>query len=127
MTQPAPSGGRGPVGTPVNTTQVFILSLVTCGLYGLYWMYKNYEELKQHTGEGLGGVVGVLTCFVWVGYFLLPSEIQKAYQADGKQAPVEPIIALWLFVPIYGLYKYTQDIGGALNDYWISKGAQPVA
>jgi len=111
----------------MNPSQVFILSLVTCGIYGLYWMYKNFEELKQHTGEGLGGVVGALTCLVWVGYFLLPGEMQKMYQADGKQSPIEPVLAVWLFVPIYGLYKYTQEVQGALNDYWVSKGAQPVA
>jgi hypothetical protein len=130
MTQPAPQpavGARGPIGQPINPTQVFILALVTCGIYGLYWMYKNFEELKQHTGEGLGGLVGLLTCFVWAGYFLLPSEIQKLYQSEGRQAPVEPVLAVWLFVPIYGYYRYTQEIQGTLNEYWVSKGAQPVA
>jgi hypothetical protein len=127
MAQPAPAGGRGAVGQPMNPTTVFILGLVTCGIYALYWDYKTFEELKQHNGEGLGGVVGLLTCLVWVGYFLLPIEVQKMYQADGKQSPVEPILGVWLLIPIYGWYKYTQDLQGALNDYWVSKGAQPAA
>jgi uncharacterized protein DUF4234 len=130
MSQPAPqpaAGQRGPIGTPTNTTQVFILALVTCGIYGVYWMYKQFEELKQHTGEGLGGAVGALLSLFWVGYFLLPGEVQKAYEAEGRQSPVEIIEALWLFVPIYGMYRYFNKVGGALNDYWIAKGAAPAA
>jgi len=128
---PSPAGAtpmpKGPLGQPMNPMQVFILSLVTCGIYGLYWAYKTFEELKQHNGEGLGGVVGVITCFFWVGYFMLPIEIQKTYQAEGRPSPVEPVLGVWLLVPIYGMYKYQTEVQTALNDYWVSKGAAPVA
>jgi Domain of unknown function (DUF4234) len=131
MTQPAPSSpppvGKGPIGQPTNTMTVFILTLVTCGIYGLYWMYKQFEELKQHNGEGLGGVVGLILCLFYAGYFLLIAEVQKTYEVDGKQSPVQPLEALWLLVPIYGIYRYFNTVGGALNEYWVSKGAQPVA
>src|SRR6266568_4803283 len=63
MTQPQPTpaaGGRGPIGEPRNPTTVALLSLVTCGIYGLYWAYLTFEELKQHNGEGLGGGLGGL-------------------------------------------------------------------
>lgn len=130
MTQPVPStpsaGGKGPIGQPTNTMTVFVLTLVTCGIYGLYWMYKQFEALKEHNGEGLGGVVGTLLCLVWAGYFLLIVEVQKTYEGDGKKSPVEPIEGLWLLVPIYGIYRYFTTVGNALNEYWVSKGAQPV-
>lgn len=124
MTQPAPAGGRA-VGTPRKPTSVFWLSLLTCGVYGLYWDYLTFEELKQYNGEGSGGAVGVLLSWILVGYFVLITEIQKMYQADGKTAPIEPIEAVWLFVPIYGLYRYFTKVQGALNDFWVSKGATP--
>ena len=46
MTQPQPTpaaGGRGPIGEPRNPTTVALLSLVTCGIYGLYWAYLTFE------------------------------------------------------------------------------------
>jgi hypothetical protein len=126
MTQPSPAS-RGSVGQPKNAGREAILSLVTCGLYGLFWDYTTFEELKQYNGEGLGGLIGLLTCWIFVGYFLLLVEIQKMFEANGKKAPFEPIFALWLLVPLYGIYKYITTVQSALNDFWVSKGATPAA
>ena len=49
------------------------------------------------------------------------------YQADGKQSPVEPIVGVWLFLPIIGYFIYMNKVQGALNEFWISKGAAPPA
>jgi Domain of unknown function (DUF4234) len=130
MTQPVPAaagpGAKGPIGEARNPTMIIILTIVTCGIYGLYWMYKNFEELKQHNGEGLGGVVGLLLSLVVVGYFMLPMEVQKTYEQDGKESPVNPIYGLFLFIPLIGFILYILKVQGALNDYWVSKGAAPV-
>ncbi len=34
------------------------LSVITLGLYGVYWAYTSHEDIKQHTGEGVGGPWG---------------------------------------------------------------------
>ena len=91
MTEPVPSapspGTKGPIGEARNPTLVIVLTIITCGIYGLYWLYKSFEELKQHNGEGLGGVVGAILGLFWVSYFILPIEIQKTYEADGRHDP----------------------------------------
>jgi hypothetical protein len=127
MTQPASASGGRPIGQPKNPGREAILSLVTCGFYGLYWDYLTFEELKQYNGEGQGGGIGLLLCWILVGYFILLTEIQKMFEADGKKAPFEPIEALWLLVPLYGIYKYITMVQSALNDFWVSKGAAPAA
>ncbi|HSO96391.1 MAG TPA: DUF4234 domain-containing protein [Acidimicrobiia bacterium] len=127
MTQPQPATGGRALGEVRNPTNVALLSIVTCGLYGLYWAYLVFEELKSYNGEGSGGAVGALLCWIIVGWFVLPQEVQKMYQADGKQSPVEPIVGLWLFLPIIGYFIYMGKVQGALNDYWVSKGAAPLA
>ncbi|MGI8795722.1 MAG: DUF4234 domain-containing protein [Acidimicrobiia bacterium] len=127
MAQPAAAGGRGPIGTPMNPTTVALLSLVTCGIYGIYWAYKTGEELKQHNGDGLGGVALALLTLVIAGWFLIPAEVEKMYQADGKESPTKPLDGLWLLIPIAGYFLYMNKVQVALNDYWVSKGAQPVA
>ncbi len=125
MTQPSPVTGSRPVGTPRNPTTVAILAIVTCGIYGLYWAYLTFEELKQYNGEGAGGALGAIMTWIIVGWFILPQEIQKMYQADGKTSPVEPIVGVWLFLPIIGYFIYLNKVQGALNDFWVSKGATP--
>jgi hypothetical protein len=128
MAQPAPApGARGPIGQPKNPTTVALLTLVTCGIYGIYWGYVTFEELKQHNGEGMGGGVGALLTWLLAGYFLVIVEMQKMYQADGRQSPVEPVEGLWILVPFAGPFLYMNKVQVALNDYWVSKGAQPVA
>ncbi len=127
MTQPTPAaGGRGPIGEVRNPTTVALLSLVTCGIYGLYWAYLTFEELKQHNGEGMGGGLGALLTWFVAGWFLVIVEIQKMYQADGRESPVEPIQGLWLLIPIAGWFLYMNKVQVALNDYWVSKGAAPL-
>ena len=129
MTQPQPTpaaGGRGPIGEARNPTTVALLSLVTCGIYALYWAYLTFEELKQHNGEGLGGGLGALLSWLVAGWFLVIVEIQKMYQADGRESPVEPIEGLWLLIPIAGWFLYMNKVQVALNDYWVSKGAAPL-
>jgi len=102
---------------------VALLSLVTCGIYGLYWAYVTFEELKQHNGEGLGGGLGALLSWLVAGWLLVIVEIQKMYQADGRESPVEPIEGLWLLIPIAGWFLYMNKVQVALNDYWEAKGA----
>jgi uncharacterized protein DUF4234 len=113
----------GPLGKPRGVAFVIILSIITLGIYSLYWVYKTQEEMKQHTGDGLGGVLGLV---IWilispVSGFVIPSEIGHMYQKDGKEPSVSGWTGLWLFpfglliIPIFVWYAKVQ---GALNRYW---------
>jgi hypothetical protein len=101
---------------------------VTFGLYGWYWAYKTQEEMKQQTGEGLGGVLGLV---IWilispVSAFVIPSEVGHMYAKDGKTPPVSGWTGLWLFpfgfllVPAIVWFVKVQ---GALNRYWPTAGS----
>ena len=59
-----------------NIAVCIILSLVTCGIYGLYWMYCLVEETKIMTGdeEGASGVMviilSIVTCSIYLWYWM---------------------------------------------------------
>jgi Domain of unknown function (DUF4234) len=128
MTQPAPGPAtKGPIGQIRDPGREALLSLVTCGIYAYYWIYLTGEELKEHNREGLGGVVLLLLTLVIVGPFPLAAEVEKMYQADGRESPVSPLAGLWLLIPLAGIYIYVLKVQQALNDYWMSKGAAPAA
>ena len=124
----APAQNTGPLGQQRGIGFVIVLNLVTLGFYGLYWFYKSYAEVKAHRGEGVGGFVGLLLCFIIVGYFKLPQYIGRMYRAEGNEnPPVSGLTGLWGFVPYVGLFIYLAKVQGALNNYWQAKGAGSVS
>src|SRR5207245_7726429 len=100
--------------------------IITIGFYGWYWAYKTHEEMKQHTGEGLGGVVGLVIWILisFVSIFVIPSEVGKMYTRDGREPPVTGWTGLWLLLPLAGGIVWFVKVQGALNRYWESKASQ---
>lgn len=120
--QPQPSIADGPLGRQRPVGKQLVLGIVTLGFYGVYWVYINHEEIKQHTGDGVGGAMGALI-FVIAGVvtlFLLPVEIKKMYEQEGRTSPVGPATAFWIL--LFGIPWYVK-CQNALNAYWASKGA----
>ena len=120
------SGNTGPPGQPRGVGFGIFLFIITLGLYGLYWVYKTQEEMKQHTRDGLGGVLGLVIWIVIsaVSAFVIPSEIGKMYKKDGQEPPVTGWTGLWLFP--FGIFLipaivWFVKVQGSLNRYWESK------
>ena len=90
------AGGWGPPGKIRSWGVVAILTIITCGIYGLFWQYYVFEENKQHSGDGVGGVVGViLAIFIGiVNIFLLPAEVGNIYAKAGQEKPVRGVTGL---------------------------------
>ena len=69
-------GRYEPVISPRNIAVAIILSLVTCGLYSIYWMIKLNDEINQLAGEadGTSGVMvflfSLVTCGIYMFYWL---------------------------------------------------------
>ncbi len=124
---PSPSG-PGPVGQVRSTGLAMLLFVVTFGIYGLYWYFVTHEEMKRHTGQGLGGGIALLIAF-FVGVvspFLVSSEVGQLYARRGQAQPVSGVTGLWYMPGIFLLVLpvvWFVKTNGALNDYWRSVGA----
>ena len=114
---------QGAVGKPRGILFVIVLSIVTLGIYHLYWYYKSFEEMKRHTGNGIGGILGLLIAIIFnpINWFVMPSEIGHMYRGDGREAPMTGWTGLWILLPLVGWFVWTIKIQGALNRYWESK------
>lgn len=114
---------QGPLGKPRGVLFVIVISIITLGIYHLYWVYKVFDEMKQHTGNGIGGVVGLVIAIVVgpVNWFVMPSEIGKMYRGDGRSAPMTGWTGLWILLPIIGWLVWIVKVQSALNNYWESK------
>jgi hypothetical protein len=124
-----PVVGSGPVGKIRGTGVCILLSVITFGIYCLVWYYKTHEEMKQHTGNGLGGGLALVLA-IFVGFvmpFITAAETGSMYRRAGQRPPVSGATGLWVIpgaILIVGPLVWFIKTNGALNAYWRSLGAR---
>ena len=125
------ASNSGPLGQPRGIGFAILMAIITLGIYTLYWVFKTQDEVKNHTGQGVGGVLGLVIYIVVspVTWFLVPSEVGKMHTQDGRPAPFSGWTGLWLLLPLIGMFVWFIKIQGALNRYWESKstGSLPIS
>src|SRR3954453_2767806 len=91
----------GPPGQVRSTGTTILLTVVTFGIYQYVYNYKVHEEMKRHSGRGIGGGIALLLTFL-AGVampFLTPHEVGNLYQRKNLPSPVRALTGLWLLVP----------------------------
>jgi len=133
---PAPGGSyfpttamTGATGRVRGTGACILLMVVTLGIYGFVWYFKTHEEMKRHSGQGLGGGLALVIAIV-VGAampFITSNEVGALYERRGVARPVSALTGLWYFPGIFllglGPIVWFVKTNGALNAYWRSLGA----
>ena len=109
-----------PKGIQRNVVWVVIFSIITLGIYSLYWTYKSFQELKDSTGQGIGGLLALVIAifFYIIDMFLLPNEIEKAHADNGTESTVTALTGLWFLLPLIGWIVWVVKVQGSLNDLW---------
>ena len=126
------TGAMRSIGHPRGIGFGILMFIVTLGFYSWYWVFKTQEEVRQRSGEGLGGVLGLV---IWilispVSAFVIPSEVGKLYSKSGQEPPVTGWTGLWLFpfgFLIVPAIVWFVKIQGALNRFWEGESATPPA
>jgi hypothetical protein len=116
---------QGQVGMVRSPVSVILLTIITLGIYGLYWQYAVFKDLKQYSGEGIGGGIALLFAFLIgiVNIFLLPSEIGSMYARDGQESPVTGVTGCWIFLPLVGWFIWLVKVQSRMNEFWASHTA----
>ncbi len=114
---PAPVAGWGPKGKVREWLAVALLSIITLGIYYLVWSYKVFDENKKFSGEGIGGVLGLVLALLLgiVNWFVLPSEIGNIYERMGQEKPVRGVTGFWNLIPIVGFFIWIWKVQTAMN------------
>ena len=119
----------GALGTMRPTGMIILLFFVTLGIWGFVWYYQVHEEMKRHSGEGLGGVLALLIAIIFglVMPFLTSNEVGLLYERRGQEKPVSALTGLWFFPGIFilvGPFIWFVRTNNALNAYWESLGVR---
>jgi Domain of unknown function (DUF4234) len=120
---------QGPIGQMRPTGMIILLFFVTLGIWSFIYYYQTHEEMKRHSGEGLGGVIALLIAIFFgiINPFLLSNEVGNLYRRRGQEPPVTALTALWFFPGIFilvGPFIWFIQTNRALNEYWQSLGQQ---
>ena len=101
---------------PKNIALCIILSLITCGIYALYWIYTANEDMKvisNTPGDTSGGMVillSIVTCgiYEWFWLYKQGQKVDNAKVARGQASGNSAI--LYLILSIFGLSIVTMAI-----------------
>ena len=110
-----------------NPFGVFVLSIVTLGIYYVVWYYKVNRELRDASGIDVSPVVAIIAITIgwvilvppFVSWYRTFERIQQAQRQAGLATEVSPIIGFILylialaFLPVETLYAQDE-----LNKLW---------
>lgn len=104
---------RRPVATAI------ILTIITCGIYGIYWMIKLNDEVNAVNGsttDTSGGIVfllSIVTCGIYMLYWMYKMGEKLDMIHARKGFPTQSRGILYLILSIFGLsivsYALIQD------------------
>ena len=92
-----------------NIAVYFILSIVTCGIFGLYWFCTLNDDTNRISGhpEAMGGVAALLLSIVTCGIYSLFWSYNMGTRIDEAKAsrglPSGNTGTLYLILAIFGL------------------------
>jgi hypothetical protein len=120
---------QGPPGYIRPTGMIMLLFFITLGIWSFVWYYQVHEEMKRHSGEGLGGVLALVIAIIFglVMPFLTSNEVGQLYERRGHEKPVSALTALWFFPGIFilvGPFIWFIQTNNALNAYWEGLGVR---
>ena len=122
--------GTNAVGKVRNPLGVIGLTLITLGIYGIFWYYYTQKELAEmgraHNTEELGTSPGTSVLAVTLGAFIIVPPFVSIYNACKRlnaaerltgQQGMEPglLFLLWIFISPIGLYLYQSSLNKVLE------------
>ena len=91
-----------------NIVTAIILSIVTCGIYGIYWavmLAKESVSIKDPSDSGLLEIV-LMLFLPFLGFFLAEKKLYEGCVAKGIAKSDNSIIYLILGVVGFGIINY---------------------
>lgn len=112
---------RGEVRSPV---MVLVLSLITCGIYQLYWIYKVSEETQSHLGltttsPGMELLFCIITCGFYTIYwhYKYSKLVAELQQRQGLTPDDNSLICILLTIFGFGIVS-AMIVQSSLNKVW---------
>ena len=115
------AGPTGPIGERAEPTTVLILTFVTCGIYGIIWMFKAVGEINRYLGREV-----ISTLLLILGICCAPVNIYNIYlvakalpEMQGRVGlPAKDDTLLLVLLSIVFPLVVPMIVQGELNKVW---------
>ena len=111
-------------GTIRHPAAVIVFTILTCGIYGLYWIYKFASEMKALIGKeeinpGLEVFLCII-CFPYVFYWAYRyGEFMKIAQQNAGLTVDNDLPVVYLIIAVFGFFIVDMAImQSKLNDIY---------
>lgn len=96
------------VNTQINIPLAIIFTILTCGLYSIYWQYMLVEELNQKSGSekfspGTVILLTIITCGIYMIYWFYNVGKTLEYIPQKGNFKPEDKSTIFLLLSIFGL------------------------
>ena len=111
---------------------VILLSVITCGIYGIFWFYTIMDDLNKARGKEILNpilflLLGIL-CFPVLYYvlYMVDRNLVQLSQEEGTNYSKENFV-LWLLLALFtgglGSIVAMWQISSAYNEIWAKRAA----
>jgi hypothetical protein len=126
---PVTAIGNRRVGKARNPWAVWIFSIITLGIYQLYWYYKVNSEAKEYdqsieVSPGLATFALIVPIAGWVSIWRYAGRLNRVEAKAGSNERTSPILGIVL-VFVFGFWVVYYQM--QLNKVWVQHGSQPEA
>ena len=98
-----------------NIVVCILLSLVTCGIYGIYWMIVLNDETNALSGrQGTSGGLVFLFSLIWM--YQMGNAVETLHDQHGEPRGSAPVVYLLLSLFGLGIVAYAL-LQNELNKY----------
>lgn len=119
--------------TERSPVMVILLTFITCGIYGIYWLYMTSGELqgamRNDNNPGLDILLGLVTCGLYFIYLNYRNGKQLAMFQKRFMLPENDVSIVNLILVIFGFgfiaYGITQDVMNRTNYDYSMKDSNP--
>lgn len=111
---------KKPLFFPVSVRKLVLMSIFTLGLYELYWLFKNWQLIKEREHSGiipvLRAIFGVFFCY---GLFRRIREEQVTHWPQRPAINARGLAAGWIACSILGNFPSPIDLIGLGSVFWL--------
>lgn len=93
-----------------NPVHAMIFSIITLGIYAIYWFYRTSDDMKEESGRNISPGFWTLGLFVPIINFVIFWKYSHLVEEVVGKHSGALIFLFWVVIPPAGIYLVQEDL-----------------